>query len=118
MNTNQLAQQIDEVERALEQQDPALAKRFEKLQRADTRNDVAVFSLLAVSVVLLGVFWATLSVAAGIGGVAAFLASFLVDTRHQRRLKAPNWPRDGSRHARRGEISSRSNRGRALARTR
>jgi hypothetical protein len=89
MNTDQLAQQIDELERALQQEDPSLARRFEKLQRTNTRNDAAVFSLLAISAVLLAIALATPSAVAGLGGVAAYLASFLVDTRHQRRLSAP-----------------------------
>jgi hypothetical protein len=86
VNTDQLARQIDELERALEQEDPSLAKRFEKLQRTNTRNDIAVFSLLTISAVFLAIALATLSAVAGLGGVAAYLASFLVDTRHQRRL--------------------------------
>ena len=48
------------------------------------RSDVAVFSLVASSAVLLAVAWATTSVAVGCGGVAAVVASFLVDRGHQR----------------------------------
>jgi hypothetical protein len=90
MNTDQLGRQIDELERALQQQDPSLVKRFEKLQRTNTRNDIAVFSLLTISAVLLAIAFATLSAVAGLGGVAAYLASFLVDTRHQRKLTGPS----------------------------
>jgi hypothetical protein len=90
VKSDQLARQIDEIERALEQEDPSLAKRFERLQRTNTRNDIAVFSLLTISAVLLATALATLSAVAGLGGVAAYLASFLVDTRHQRRLTGPS----------------------------
>jgi hypothetical protein len=96
MKNDQLAQQFDELEQALEQEDPSLARRFDKLQRTNTRNDVAVFSLLGISAVLLAIALATLSAVAGLGGVAAYLASFLVDTRHQRRLSGPpnqDWQR-------------------------
>jgi hypothetical protein len=86
MNSNLLTRQLDEIESTLRREDPALARRFKKLQRADTRNDVAVFSLLTISAVLLGAFWATFSAAAGLGGVAAYLASFVVDSHHQRQL--------------------------------
>jgi hypothetical protein len=89
MNSDQLTRQFDQIESTLRREDRALARRFKKLQRADTRNDVAVFSLLTVSAVLLGAFWATLSVIAGLGGVAAYLASFLVDTHHRRQLARP-----------------------------
>jgi hypothetical protein len=99
MNDDQLARQIDELERALERDDPSLAKRFDKLQRANTRNDVAVFSLLAISAVLLAVAFTTLSAVTGLGGVAAYLASFLVDTRYQRRLGGPP-NQDGQRRPR------------------
>jgi hypothetical protein len=90
MTSDQLAPQIDEMERVLQQDDPSLAKRFEKLQRTNTRNDIAVFSLLIISAVLLAIALATLSAVAGLGGVAAYLASFLVDSRHQRRLTGPS----------------------------
>jgi hypothetical protein len=90
MNSDLLTRQFDDIESTLRREDPALARRFKKLQRADTRNDVAVFSLLTISAVLLGAFWATLSVAVGLGGVAAYLASFVVDTRHRQRLTRPS----------------------------
>jgi hypothetical protein len=96
MNNDQLARQIDELERALAHEDPSLAHRFKKLQHANTRNDVAVFSLLAISAVLLAIALTTLSAVAGLGGVTAYLASFLVDTRYQRRLSGPS-NRDGQR---------------------
>jgi hypothetical protein len=90
MKNIQLARQIDELERALQQEDPSLATRFEKLRRTNTRNDVAVFSLLTISAVLLAIALATQSAIAGLGGVAAYLASFLVDSRHQRKLTGPS----------------------------
>ena len=92
INNDELARQIDELEQNLRRDDPALAQQFNKLQRAHTRNDVAVFSLLAAAAVLLAVALATTSRVAGLGGVAAYLASFLVDNRHQRRLRRPSTP--------------------------
>jgi hypothetical protein len=88
MKNDPLARQINQIERAMRQEDPSLAKRFEKLQRTNRRNDIAVFSLLTISAVLLATAFATLSAVAGLGGVAAYLASFLVDNRHQSKLTA------------------------------
>jgi hypothetical protein len=90
MAGDQLVRQIEEFERALQRDDPSLSRRFNHLQRSDTLNDVAIFSLLALSAVLLATALATLSVAAGCGGVVAYLASFLVDHRHQRQLTGPS----------------------------
>lgn len=87
MNNDQLVRQIDELEQALLSDDPSLSKRFRKLQHDNTRNDVAVFSLLAISAVLLAAGLATLSLTASCVGVAAYLASFLIDNRHERRLR-------------------------------
>ena len=67
-------------------------KRISQPERGRARrNDVAVFSLVASSAVLLAVAFATTSVAAGCGGVAAVVAPFLVDHRHHsdRRIGRP-----------------------------
>ena len=89
MNNDQLARQIDEIEQALLSDDPSLSKRFRKLQQDNTRNDVAVFSMLAISAVLLAAGLATLSPFAWGAGGAAYVASFLIDNRHERRLRRP-----------------------------
>jgi Protein of unknown function (DUF3040) len=93
MDNDQLVRKIDELERALRRDDPSLSKRLNQLQRRDKWNDVAVFSLLTLSAVLLATALATLSPAAGGAGVVAYLASFLVDRRHQRQLTG--MPQDG-----------------------
>lgn len=105
MKNDQLVREIDEIERTLVQDDPALEKRFRKLQHANTRNDVAVFSLLTISAVLLAVALATLSLAASCVGVGAYIASFLVDNRHERTLRRP---RRGERTLRRGSSTAAS----------
>jgi Flp pilus assembly protein TadB len=78
---------LAELERELERDDPLLASRFRRLERGQRRNDVAVFALLALSVVLLASALATNSVAAWITGAVVFVASFAVDTRHHRALR-------------------------------
>jgi hypothetical protein len=90
MDNDQLVRKIDELERALRRDDPSLSKRLNQLQRRDKWNDVAVFSLLTLSAVLLATAVATRSPAAGGAGVVAYLASFLVDQRHQRQLTGPS----------------------------
>ena len=96
ITNDQLARQIDDLEENLRRDDPALAQQFNKLQRAHTRNDVTVFSLLAAAAVLLAIALANTSRVAGLSGVAAYLASFLVDNRHQRKLREAS-----TRHRRR-----------------
>ena len=90
MNNDQLDRQIEELERFLHRDDPSLSKRFRQLERESTRNDVTVFSLLAISAVLLGIGVANLSLVAFCTGAAAFVASFLVDHLHQRKLDEPS----------------------------
>jgi hypothetical protein len=89
MKNEQLDRQIDELERALRHEDPALSKRFDRLQRNSMRNDIVVFSLLAVSAVLLAVGFATLSPFAWAAGAAGYIGSFAVDSRHERGLRGP-----------------------------
>jgi hypothetical protein len=87
LSHSQLAREIDELERNLRREDPALVKQFRRLDGARRRNEVTVFSLLAVSAVLLAIALAVRSPVAGLGGVGAYLASFVVDRRHQRTLR-------------------------------
>ena len=89
---NQLAMQIDELERNLRRDDPALAQQFSKLQRAHRRIEVAVFSLLAAAVLLLAIALATTSPVAGLGGIVAYVAAFGVYDRHLRKLGRPSTP--------------------------
>ena len=89
---DQIARQIDELEQNLRRDDPTLTAQFSGRQRAHTRNEVAVFLLLVVAVVLLATALATTSAVAFLGGVAAYLASFAVYHRHLRRLGRPSTP--------------------------
>jgi hypothetical protein len=86
VNNNELDRQIDELERFLAREDPSLSEQFNKLERESAQNAVSVFSLLVASVVLLGIGLATMSLVAFGSGVAAFVASFLVDGVYQRSL--------------------------------
>ena len=90
MNNDQLDRQIEELERLLHRDDPSWSKRFRELERGSTRNDVTVFSLLAISALLLGIGVANLSLVAFLTGAAAFVASFVVDHLHERRLHDPS----------------------------
>ena len=90
MDDDQVVRKIDELERALRRDGPELSKRLNQLQRRDRWNEVTVCSLLTLSAVLLATALATLSPAAGGAGVVAFLASFLVDQRHQRQHTGPS----------------------------
>ena len=90
MNNDQLDRQIDEIdeiERSLRRDDPSFARRLRKLDQPDKRHDTVVFSLLAASAVLLAVGVATLSPSAWLAGACAYFSSFVVDTRHERRLQ-------------------------------
>lgn len=90
MNIDQLDQQIDEFEQALHREDPSLSKRLRKLERGSTRNDLTVFSLLVISAVLFWIGLANQSPVAFAIGAAAFVASFLVDSLHERTLDEPS----------------------------
>lgn len=79
----QVALTIDELEQDLRRDDPARAGQPNRPQRALTRNDVAVLSLLVAAMVLLAVALATTSAAAWLGGVATYLASFAVHDRQR-----------------------------------
>jgi hypothetical protein len=88
----QVALQIDELEHNLRRDDPAQARQFDPRHRALTRNDVAVFALLAAAIVLLAIALATTSAVAWLGGVATYLASFAVHDRHRRKPARPSSP--------------------------
>lgn len=80
---------IDALEQRLRRDDPLLVDRFHDLERRDRRTTLAVFALLAASVVLLALALATVSPVAGGAGVATYLASFAVDRRHRKMLREP-----------------------------
>jgi hypothetical protein len=87
-----LADAINDIELRLLHDDPALVRRFRRLQRARVANTFTVVALLVVSAVLLPVGLATRSPHAWVAGVLAFLAAFAVDGRYQRRLGRPPPP--------------------------
>jgi hypothetical protein len=67
-NKDKIDRQIEELERFLDREDPSLSTRFSQPERGSTRN---VVSLVVISVVLLAIGLATLSVVAfGIGAPA------------------------------------------------
>ncbi len=87
MNIRQLDRQIDEFEHELLRVDPALGRRFEKFDQVTRRRDATVFALLVSSAVLLMIGLATMSIVAWIAGAVSLVASFSIDTRHERELR-------------------------------
>jgi hypothetical protein len=87
----EVARQIEQLERGLLDDDPTFLQRFSHLERARRRNEVAVFGLLVVSVVLLAMGLAVQSIVAGGLGVAAYLLSFMVDRHYQHKLAKVSW---------------------------
>jgi len=76
---------IEEIERALRAEDPSLVQTFRDVEQRLGATDIAVFSLLAASVVLLSVGLATTSAAPWCMGAVAYGACFVVDHHHTRR---------------------------------
>jgi hypothetical protein len=60
---------------------------WDKLQRRQRRNDIVVFGLLVLSVLLLAGGLATPRLLLWLTGAGAFMASFLVDARYRRWLE-------------------------------
>lgn len=79
MDYKHVNRQIDEIERHLRIEDPALSRRVEQRRRREAAQAVAVFTLLASSAVLLATGLATISPVVYCAGVAAFLAAFVAD---------------------------------------
>jgi hypothetical protein len=92
INSDKLARQLEELEQDLRRDDPALVEQFNRLQRARTRTDVAVFSLLAVAAVLLAIALAITSAVAGLGGIVAYAAAFGVYNHHLRKVGRASTP--------------------------
>ncbi len=88
MDSEHIDRQIDEIERQLHIEDPALVRRVEQRCRRDTAQVVVVCALLASSAVLLAVGLADFSPVVFCAGVTAFLAAFVAD----RQLAAPDDP--------------------------
>lgn len=81
MDDEHVNRQIDEIERHLRIEDPALVRRVAQRRRREAAQAIAVFTLLASSAVLLTAGLANLSPVVYCAGVAAFLAAFLADRR-------------------------------------
>lgn len=79
MDDEHVNRQIDEIERHLRIEDPALVRRVEQQRRREATQAIAVFTLLTLSAVLLVAGLATVSPVVYCAGVAAFLAAFLAD---------------------------------------
>jgi hypothetical protein len=79
MNNDNRETQIERLERFQNQRHPALSNQFSQLERGSARASMSVVSLLVLSVALLAIGLATLSLVAFGIGVAAFITSFLVD---------------------------------------
>lgn len=93
-NYDLLSRQIDEVELALRQEDPAFVRRFRRLQRRETVSVLTVFAFLASGAVLITVGLTMASVVTGSSGVIAMLAACLVEHLHQRALCRSSRERD------------------------
>jgi hypothetical protein len=78
---------IDQIERALQTDAPALVRQFDVARRADDRNTIAVAGLLVIAVVLMTVGFATYSWFAWAAGATAFVASTAVDQRFKRNAR-------------------------------
>ena len=96
----EIARQIEQLEQGLLDDDPTFVQRFRRLERARRRNEVAVFGLLVVSVLLLAIGLAAQSFVAGGLGVAAYLISFMIDRRYQHKLDEVSWPATNGRRSR------------------
>jgi hypothetical protein len=83
MNDEQVSRAIDEIERTLQQEDPAFVKRLRAVRRGEIGTVVAVVLLLVSGAVLLTVGLATLSWLAWCSGMIALLTSVLVDEHHK-----------------------------------
>ena len=81
-----LAEAIDNVELGLLRDEPAFVRRMHRLQRAATLNEVTVVVFLVASAVFLTLALATQSLSAWVAGGLAFVTTFAVDSRYQRRL--------------------------------
>ena len=77
MDSEYVNRQIDEIERQLHIEDPALIRRVEQRRRREAAQTVAVCALLTSSAVLLAVGLADFSPVVFCMGVTAFLAAFV-----------------------------------------
>ncbi|MFP5489037.1 MAG: DUF3040 domain-containing protein [Acidimicrobiia bacterium] len=79
MDDEQVNRQIDEIERHLRIEDPALIRRVERRRPREFAQVIAVFALLASSAVFLTAGLATVSPVVYCAGVVSFLAAFVAD---------------------------------------
>lgn len=87
MNDEQISRAIDQIEQALCDDDPAFVRKVRALRRAEIGTVITVALLLVSGAVLLTVGLATLSWMAWGGGLAALLASVVVDEHHKHTLR-------------------------------
>ena len=81
---DQVSRAIEEIEQALRREDPSFLQTSHDLEQRPGITEVAVFSLLAASAVLLTVGLATASAVPWYLGVVAYSACFVVDRQHER----------------------------------
>ena len=89
VNDEQVRAEVDEIERALQVEDPGFVRRVNALRRSDAVNCVSVFVLLAVGAVLLTVGFATVAWLPWSIGLAALVVAVAVDDHHRRTLRRP-----------------------------
>jgi hypothetical protein len=89
VNDEQVRAAVDEMERALEVEDPGFVRRVHALRRADVVNCVTVFVLLTVGAVLLTVGFATVEWLPWSIGLIALVVAVAIDDHHRRTLRRP-----------------------------
>lgn len=95
MSDDQVNHVIDELEEALQSEDPAFVRRFHGIRRADAATAIVMVTLLASGAVLMAVGLATLSWIAWCAGAVALLAAVAVDGHHKRVLQRSPARQDG-----------------------
>jgi Protein of unknown function (DUF3040) len=87
VNDEQVRAAVDEIERALQVEDPGFVRRVHALRRADAVNCITVFVLLTVGAVLLTVGFATVAWLPWSIGLIALVVAVAVDDHHRKSLR-------------------------------
>ena len=86
MNEEEVVRAIEALEDTLEVDDPDLSRRLERLQRGDTVHTVVVFTLLAISAVLIATGLGAVSFTIWALGLGALGLSAVIHRTYQWRL--------------------------------
>jgi hypothetical protein len=89
MNDEEVRAEVDQIERALRDEDPAFVRRVHAVCRHEACTVVTVFLLLAAGAVLLTVGVATVSLIAWLLGLGALVTAVVVDDHHKKALRRP-----------------------------